>query len=93
MKISYSILILGSEGQLGREFRKLSSSYTSYAFSYVSRKELDMNNQQSQVKIKQLLNQIKREKSSTKRQDLIVQMNEIMATQINDLQKIVAEQL
>ncbi len=52
-----------------------------------------MNNQQSQVKIKQLLNQIKREKSSTKRQDLIVQMNEIMATQINDLQKIVAEQL
>ena len=52
-----------------------------------------MNNQQSQVKIKQLLNQIKREKSSTKRQDLIVQMNEIMATQINDLQKIVVEQL
>ena len=52
-----------------------------------------MNNQQSQVKIKQLLNQIKREKSSTKRQDLIVQMNEIMTTQINDLQKIVAEQL
>ena len=52
-----------------------------------------MNNQQSQVKIKQLLNQIKREKSSTKRQDLIVQMNEIMTTQINDLQKIVAEKL
>ena len=48
---------------------------------------------QDQNKIKQLLNQIKREKSSTKRQDLIVQMNEIMATQINDLQKIVAEQL
>jgi len=52
-----------------------------------------MNNQQLQVKIKQLLNQIKREKSSTKRQDLIVQMNEIMTTQINDLQKIVAEKL
>ena len=41
-----------------------------------------MNNQQSQVKIKQLLNQIKREKSSTKRQDLIVQVIEIIARQL-----------
>ena len=41
-----------------------------------------MNNQQSQVKIKQLLNQIKREKSSTKRQDLIVQVIEIITRQL-----------
>ena len=41
-----------------------------------------MNNQQSQVKIKQLLNQIKREQSSTKRQDLIVQVIEIITRQL-----------
>jgi|TARA_Y100000296_G_scaffold82479_1_gene111719 hypothetical protein len=37
---------------------------------------------QDQNKIKQLLNQIKREQSSTKRQDLIVQVIEIIARQL-----------
>ena len=37
---------------------------------------------QDQNKIKQLLNQIKREQSSTKRQDLIVQVIEIIVRQL-----------
>ena len=37
---------------------------------------------QDQNKIKQLINQIKREQSSTKRQDLIVQVIEIIARQL-----------
>ena len=37
---------------------------------------------QDQNKIKQLLNQIKREQSSTKRQDLIVQVIEIITRQL-----------
>lgn len=46
MKISYNILILGSEGQLGREFKKLCSAYSSCKFTFISRKELDLTNEQ-----------------------------------------------
>jgi dTDP-4-dehydrorhamnose reductase len=38
------ILILGTGGQLGQEFRKISSAYPNYEFKFLSRTELDLEN-------------------------------------------------
>src|SRR6478735_8924966 len=38
------IIIMGADGQLGQEFRKISSSYPDYEFKFLTRLELDLEN-------------------------------------------------
>ena len=42
-----TILIIGSEGQLGQSFRSLEQKFTNYKFIFVSRDECDLSNQLS----------------------------------------------